>query len=191
MKNGIRKIIAIGWGVCFLALCFVFLLFVTKPYTEKIVIWLPDNYEMQNYVKNEVVSIIPRPIDNSHQLDKVFYSQIGMESFKRLFGNSEKGVSVRIEDTGYSNGDYYQIIYQTKFDFDCADKSFIVIAQDDYPYNKRTLSEMRLSQNTLFLENKRDKFLMLFFLILVFVVIAIGVCLCIIDIPSIPSKKND
>ena len=174
-----------------MALCFVFLLFVTKPYTEKIVIWLPDNYEMQNYVKNEVVSIIPRPIDNSHQLDKVFYSQIGMESFKRLFGNSEKGVSVRIEDTGYSNGDYYQIIYQTKFDFDCADKSFIVIAQDDYPYNKRTLSEMRLSQNTLFLENKRDKFLMLFFLILVFVVIAIGVCLCIIDIPSIPSKKND
>ena len=62
---------------------------------------------------------------------------------------------MRIEDTGYSNGDYYQIIYQTKFDFDCADKSFIVIAQDDYPYNKRTLSEMRLQlQNTYFLRTR-------------------------------------
>ena len=189
MKNGIRKIIAIGLGVCFLALWFAFLFFVvTKPYTEKIVIWLPDNYELENYVKDEIISIIPKPIDNSHQSDKVFYSQIGMESFKRLFGNSEKGVSVRIEDTGYSKNDYYQIIYQTKFD--CADKSFIVIAQDDYPYNKRTLSEMRLSQNTLFLENKRDKFLILFFLILVFVVIAIGVCLYTMCL-DILSKKND
>ena len=73
---------------------------------------------MENYVKDEVVSIMPTPIDNSHQSNKVFYAVIGMESFKRLFGNSEKVVSVKIEekieDTGYSNPSYYQIIYQVK-----------------------------------------------------------------------------
>ena len=172
MKNEAKKIIAIGSGVCFLALEFVFLLFATKPYTEKIVIWLPNNYELENNVKDEVVSIMPTPIDNSHQSSEVFCSQIGMESFKGLFGNSDK-VSVKIGDTGYSNPNYYKIIYQAKYD--CADKSFIVIAQEYYRYNKKTLSEMRLSQDALFLKNKRDTNLICFILVVSFIGIAIMV----------------
>ena len=194
MKNGIRKITAIGSGVCFLALWFVFLLFAIKPYTEKIVIWLPDNYEMENYVKDEVVSIMPTPIDNSHQSNKVFYAVIGMESFKRLFGNSEKVVSVKIEekieDTGYSNPSYYQIIYQVKHD--CADKSFIVVAQEYYRYNKRTLSEMRLSQDqdALFLKNKRNADLICTLLIAGFVMVALSVYLFEF-VDKHPKQSND
>ena len=187
MKNGIRKITAIGLGVCLWALCFVFLFFVvTKPYTEKRVIWLPDNYELENDVKNNVVSIMPSPIDDWHQSDKVFYSEIDIESFKKLFGG-KRVVSVKIVDKGYFGPNRYQIAYQTQFD--CADKSFIIVANEYYRYNKRTLSEMRLRDRELFLENKRDKSTMFFFSIVAFVVIAVFVCLLGLDIPS--KQRND
>ena len=87
---------------------------------------------------------MPSPIDDWHQSDKVFYSEIDIESFKKLFGG-KRVVSVKIVDKGYFGPNRYQIAYQTQFD--CADKSFIVIAQDDhsyYSYNKKILSEMRL-----------------------------------------------
>lgn len=182
MKNTAKKIIAIGSGVCFLALYFVFLLFLTKPHTEKIIIWLPDNYELENTLQNEVVSIMPTPIDNSHQSNKVFYSQIGMESFKRLFGNSERGVSVKIEDAGYFGGSHYHIIYQTKYD--CADKNFIVAAQEYHRYNKKTLSEMRIRDRELFLKNKRNTELMYFLLILGLIgtVAVVGTTLFLLDV---------
>lgn len=188
MKNRTKKIIAVGLGVCFWALWFVLLLFATKPYTEKVVIWLPDNYRLQNIVSSvEVVSIMPS-IDSSHQSDEVFYSEIGMKSFKRLFGgNSEREASVKIEDTGRSNTDYYQIIYQTKFD---CDKSFIVVAREYYRYNKRTLLEMRIRGKELFLKNKRNIESIYLFSTILFIVIASPVFLYLINL-SMSSKQSN
>lgn len=187
MKNRAKKVIAVGLGVClFSALWFVWFIFVIKPYTEKIVIWLPDNCELENNVKDEVVSIMPS-IDSSHQSNEVFYSEIGMESFKRLFGNSEM-VKVKIEDTGYSSPEYYKIIYQTKSD--CAEKSFIVVAQEYYCYNKKTLSEMRIRNKELFLKNKRNTDSMYFFSFFVFTVIATAVFLYFINL-SMSSKQSN
>ena len=85
LKNNRDKFRSLSFGVivCFLTFC-------NQAIHRKNSFWLPKNCELENYVKDEVVSIMPTSIDNSHQSNKVFYSQIGMESFKRLFGNSEK-----------------------------------------------------------------------------------------------------
>lgn len=188
MKNAARKIIAISLGVCFFAIWFVFLFFiVTKPYTKKVIIWLPDHYKLENVVSDEVVSIIPNS-DAGHQSNKVFYSQIDIELFKNLFGNSE-AVTVRIEDMSYPNRPIdgkYGIVYQTKFD--CIYK-FIVVAQEVHDYNKKILSEMRLKDGVLFLKNKRDENKMFFLSISSFIFIAVLTYLLGIDVDS--KQKNN
>lgn len=171
MKNRAKKIIAVSLGVCFWALWFAFFLFLTKPYTEKIVIWLPDNYELENNVKNEVVSIMPIGVNDSYPCG-FFYSEVRMNAFKKLFENSKRQVLIQIKEAGYSNSlhYYYQIIYKMKcFDLN---KSFFVVAKEDHNYKKRTLSEMILRGRDLFLKNNRDTNLMYTFSILGLVVIA-------------------
>lgn len=169
MKNRAKKIIAIGLGICVLAVWFVFLFFVNKPYTEKVAIWLPNNYKLENSVSGEVVSIMPTPIDKPHQSNEPFYSQIDMDSFKKLFGKSQ-AVAVKIQAGYCPSNQWYRIVYQSEPC--CEDKSFIVWAQEFYDCNMRTLSEMKLRDGALFLKHKRDKNLMFFFSILGFVVIA-------------------
>lgn len=184
MKNRAKKIIAIGLGFCFFWLWFVFLLFVNKPYTEKVAIWLPNNYKLENTVQNEVVSIMPT-LDNPHQ-PEVFYSHIGMDSFKKLFGKSQ-AVAVKIQAGYCPSNEWYRIVYQSEFC--CEDKSFIVVAQEFYDYNRRTLSEMKLRDGALFLKNKRDTNLVFALSILGSVVIASVVFLYIQDL-NIRSKQS-
>lgn len=189
MKNRAKNIVAIGLGVCFLALWFIFFLFITKPYTEKIVIWLPDNYELENNVKNEVVSIMSTPIDNSHQSNKVFYSKIDIDSFKKMVGKVDK-VTVKIEES-YISFYYYKVVYQIKYCID-NNKSLIVFADEYHRYNKRILSEMRLNDKTktLFLECKRDAIKMSVFLFIGFIVVAFAVFLYILVL-NVRSKQSN
>lgn len=176
MKNGAKKIIAISLGICVLALCNVFLFFVSKPYTEEIIIWLPDNYTLDNVVQNEVVSIMPNT-DTGHQSDKVLYSQIDLDSFKKLFGKSRM-VAIKIQDASYPGNEWYRIVYQEELD--CADKNFIITAREYHRYVKRNLSEVKLRDGKLFLENKRDIFLICVFSPLSFIVVGFVVFLYIL-----------
>lgn len=170
MENMAKKIMITALGVCCWSLWFVFLFSVTKPYTEKVAIWLPDNYELENDVKNEVVSIMPKPIDNSYQFNKAtkIFSQTDMDSFKRLFGKS-KLVEIRIEDaTIRSNREQYTVIYQARLNYG---DDLIIVAQEYYRYNKKTLLGVRLVDRVLLLENKRDATMMYFLSIVGFIVI--------------------
>lgn len=168
MKNRVKKSIAIGLGICVLAVWFVFLLFVDKPYTEKVAIWLPNNYKLENSVSGEVVSIMPTPIDKPHQSNEPFYLQIALDSFKELAGKSQ--VTVKIQDESYPGNGWYKIVYQVEFD--CADKSLVVVFQEYYKYNRRILSEMRLRDRELFLKYNRDTIDILVLSIVGFVIIA-------------------
>lgn len=187
MKNKAKKITAIGLGVCVLAVWFVFLLFVTRPYTEKVIIWLPNNYKLENTVQNEVVSILPGS-DTEHQ-SEVFYSQIGMESFRGLLGKSQVVVAVKIQAGYRPSNQWYRIVYQSEFC--CEDKSFIVMAQEFYDYNKNILSEMRFNDQTktLSLDYNRNTIKMSVLLFFGFIVIAGSVYLFGIDMRS--KQNND
>lgn len=180
MKNKARKIITIGLGICCYLFWFVSLLFMTKPYTEKVVIWLPDNYELKNNVENGIVSIIPKSIDNSYQStksSKIFYSQTDMDSFKRLFGKG-KVVEVSVEDaTINSDTAQYRIIYQARLNYG---DDLVIVAQEYYRYNKETLLEMRLVDRMLLLENKRDIITMSFLSIVGFFAISFLCCVYVL-----------
>lgn len=173
MKDRTKKIIAVSSGVCVFALWFVWLFLLTRPYTEKVVIWLPDNYKLENIISNEVVSICPN-FDESRKFDSVFYSTVDLDSFKELASKSKsEEVSVRIEDATNLGGEQYRVIYKIRYYIE-NNKSLIVVvvvAKEYYRYNKRALSEMRLRDGVLFLKNKRNTDSMYFFSILGFVVI--------------------
>lgn len=193
MKDGARKIIAIGLGVCFFALLFSFLLFTTKPYTEKIIIWLPDNYELENTVSDGVISIMSR-LDASQQSNEVFYTMVDLDSLKKLAGESDRVLSVRIEDASHPGDEKYRILYQIKYHVDNNNKSLVVMAQEYYDYRRTIFSEMRLRDGALFLKYKRDTTTILILSILGFVVVASGVCLYVFyirDLGICSKKSND
>lgn len=187
MKNRAKKVIAIGLGVCVFALWFVFLFFATKPYTEKVIIWLPDNHKLENTVSNEVVSIMLN-FDDGRRPNSVFYSMTDLDSLKELAGKSEK-VSVRI-DASYPGEEKYRIVYQIKYHIDNNNKILIVAAQKYYKYDRRTLSEMRIRDKELFLKNKRDTSVMYPLLIPGFIGTAVVVFVYMLSL-NISSKQSN
>ena len=188
MKNEAKKIIAIGSGVCFLALEFVFLLFATKPYTEKIVIWLPNNYELENNVKDEVISILSQPDEKSHRSNSFFYATADLDSFKELAGKSDDKVSVRIKDESHPGDKKYRIVYQIKY---CNNnKDFIIVAQEYHEYNRMILSEMRLRDGALFLKYNRNTKTVLDLSIIGFFVVAGGICSYMFSLSSSKPLTN-
>lgn len=169
MKNRAKKMTIIGSGVCFFALLVAFLIFVSRPYTEKVIIWLPDNCELENTVSNGVI-LMPNLEDVSQSNPAIFYSLIDLDSFKKLVGKNEK-VSVSIRDASDFIHDQYKVVYQIKHCID-GNKILIVLAKVNHGYKRRSLFEMRLSQDTLFVKYKKDGGDTRVFLTFAFIVIA-------------------
>lgn len=200
MKNTAKKVIAVSLGICILTAGFIFLFFVTKPYTEKkVVIWLPDNYELENIVSSdEVVSIIPNLSASRQSNLAVVYSEVDLDLFKIIVGkNNNEKVAVSIEDAspssnGLASRGFYRVIYKIKYPID-NNKSVIVLASECHKYNTMFLSEMKLNSKTktLLLKHKRNILQMSAFFSFGFLVIALAVFIYILVLNTRSKQQSN
>ena len=176
MKVETKKLAIVGTGSFFAMLLFTFLFWTLGPEEEKVTVWLPDNYELENLRDGDSI-IIPQK-ENEPIMEDVPVIYSSMRDFFILADFTRHTNKIKVSIIHNNPAVDYDIIYQINCATAADKRNFIVKTTYRHRCGQKHLSTtlVRFNQEKgiLFLKSTRDwraMFLCFIYLFVVFCVL--------------------